>query len=53
MKVQEEPLTKDANAFARLLLFRLFFLNFGQTFDSRHTISTPSQDPAIIFRLRL
>jgi hypothetical protein len=50
MKVQEEPLTKGANAFARLLLF---FLNFGQTFGSHHTISTPSQDPAIIFRLRL
>lgn len=52
MKVQEEPLTKGANAFARLLHFR-HFLNFGQTFGSRHTISTPSQDPAIIFRLRL
>ena len=33
--------------------FAPFFLNFGQTFGSRHTISTPSQDPAIIFRLRL
>jgi hypothetical protein len=52
MKVQEEPLTKGANAFARLPL-PPFFLNFGQTFGSRHTISTPSQDRAIIFRLRL
>jgi hypothetical protein len=52
MKVQEEPLTK-ARTLLPVAAFPPFFLNFGQTFGSRQTISTPSQEPAIIFRLRL
>jgi hypothetical protein len=46
-------MNKGRERFCALAAFPPCLLNFGQTLGWRHAMSTPSQDPAIIFRLCL
>lgn len=53
METRERQLTEGSNAVARLLFFAIFSELRSRHPARVHTISTPSQDLAIVFRLRL